>query len=555
MDTTSLEPRDRSRQAIGEVIDLLEASIRALRSRHNELVPISRLPCEVLATVFSFLSNFAWNKGSSVLAWTYVARVCCRWRETTLNHPRLWSHINLTKLTPVGIVEIFSRTKTAPINLEVNSDKWNMERYEALERQLEAHISHTRHLKLSGYFLTNVIKRLVLPTPILESISLSHYGTSNLTIPDNLFNCTAPSLTSLKLNKYDISWKSPLLKRLRILEILELSANARPELNDWLDALNEMSQLKDLSLRFATPVAPLLNPPISRTVTLPSLTYFYIKASAKDCALALAHLVLPTLARLHVYVESHYREGEDVLLMIPYIVRNVCVLQDIEPIRSILIAREGWDNEVLTWTTPGADGDVKACGPAILDDMSHSTCFLFAAKGVFWNDGVDAAIFDALLTLLPTNSVLTLTTRCGTRLSKEFWISNAPRLPLLEQARLGHTSVGAFLEMLAEDTPPDGPRLPSLTRLILFDVTSTVLRSYHFVNMLIKRVEQGIPLECLDLRTCVTTKLTIQLLAEILVDIQEPLYVPPMEVEEVFNWYDWYGGICYENEVKFDDRH
>jgi hypothetical protein len=318
-----------------------------------------------------------------------------------------------------------------------------------------------------------------------------------------------------------------------------------------------MSQLKDLSLRSATPVAPLLNPHISRTITLPSLTYFHINASAKDCALALAHLVLPTLARLHVNVESHYREGEDVLIMIPYVVRKVCVLQDIEPIRSILIDGESWytNVRVLTWSTPGADG-VKARGPGILDDMSRSACFLFAAKGVSWNYGVDAAIFDALFTLLPMNSVSTLTTLAqyntrGMRLSKEFWISNAPRLPLLEQAHLCPTSVGAFLEMLAEDTPPDGPRLPSLARVILSDVTSAVLRSYHFVNMLIKRVEQGIPLEFLDLRTCVTTKLTMQSLGEIMVDIQESLCAPPKENKGIFNWYE---GIYYENEVEFDDR-
>jgi hypothetical protein len=181
-------------------------------------------------------------------------------------------------LTPVGIVEILSRAKMAPLDLEADSLKWSMEHREAFERQLEAHISHTCHLKFIGYRLSTVIKRLVSPTPILESLSFSHrpstFGMDPATIPNNLFNCTAPRLTSLKLNKYDISWKSPLLKGLQILEILELSVKARPELNDWLDALNEMSQLKDLSLRWATPVARaawLANPRISRTVTLPPL--------------------------------------------------------------------------------------------------------------------------------------------------------------------------------------------------------------------------------------------------------------------------------------------
>ena len=544
-DTTSLEPRGCLRQAIiGEVIDPSEASTRTLKFRHNELAPISRLPCELLATIFSFLSIFARNERSGALAWIYVTLVCRRWRETALNHPRLWSHINLTELTLVGMVEILSRSKMAPLNLEADSYKWDMKHCKAFERQLEAHISHTRHIKISGYHLSNVVKRLVSPTPILESLSL--YEVNYATIPDNLFNCTAPSLTSLKLHKCNITWKSPLLKGLRILEILGLSANARPELDDWLDSLNEMSQLKALSLRYATPRAPLVGLLISRTVTLPSLTYFYINAPAKDCALSLAHLVLPTLSRLHVDVESHDQEGEDVLLMIPYVVRNVCVLQNIEPIRSILIDCKRWCTEVFTWTTPGADVKV---GGRTMNGISRSACFLFSAKGLSWNYGVDAAIIDTLLTLLPTNSVSTLTTRYGTRLSKEFWINHVPRLPLLEQARLVPTSVWAFWEMLAEDTPPDGPRLPSLTRLILIDVTLTALRAYHLCNVLIKRVEQGIPLESLDLRTCIAAKLAIQLLAEIVVDMQEPLGAHPME--EFFNWYE---GICYENEVEFDDR-
>src|SRR6266566_1832163 len=120
MDTTSPESRDRLRQAIIDEINSLEASTRALKSRQNELAPISRLPCEVLAATFSFLSAFAWNEGSGLLGWIYVAHVCRRWRETALNHPRFWSHINLTKLTPVGMVEILSRAKMAPLHLEAD---------------------------------------------------------------------------------------------------------------------------------------------------------------------------------------------------------------------------------------------------------------------------------------------------------------------------------------------------------------------------------------------------------------------------------------------------
>jgi hypothetical protein len=554
MDTTSPESRDRLRQAILDEINSSKAFTRALNSRHNELVPISRLPCEVLAAIFSFLSVFAWNEGSDFLAWIYVAHVCRRWRETALNHPRFWSHINLTKLTPVGMAEILSRAKMAPLHLEADDTKLNVAYLEAFVRQLEAHISHTRHLKFSGYHLSTVVRRLVSPAPTLESLSLSHkslaYKLSHATIPDNIFNCTAPSLTSLKLENCDIDWKLPLLKGLRILEILHLSPKAKHELNDLLDALNEMPQLKELSLQFATPIEPLADPLISRTITLPSLTHFHIDASAKDCALALAHLVMPTLTRIHVDVESHDREGEDVLLVIPYVVRNVCVLQDIEPIRSILIVGERGCTEVVTWTTPGAD--VKVCDPDSLADILPSACLLFAARGDMWRDGVDTAIFDAFLTLLPMNVVSTLTAQNRAQLSKEFWSSHASRLPSLEQARLVPTAVGAFRSMLVEDIPldSDGPRLPMLTKLILLKVRLTASRTFRMRDMLIERVEQGVPLEYLDLRSCVAANRTIQLLAEIVVDVQEPLNVIPKVVEGLLGWH---GGIWDYDVVGFDD--
>ena len=329
---------------------------------------------------------------------------------------------------------------------------------------------------------------------------------------------------------------------------------ARPKLNDWLDALNEMPQLNRLSLRSATPVAPVAGPLISRTVSLPSLTRFHIGASAKDCALALAHLVLPNLTLLHINVKSLDWEGEDVLQVIPHVVQNVCVLHDIEPIRGILIAGEETCAEILTWTTPGAD--VKVRGPDSLEDMSCSARFLFAAKGVRWNYGVDTTIFDALLTHLPMSSVSTFTAQNYTRLSQEFWLRHAPRLPLLEQAGLVPNAVSAFMEMLSEDIPldSDGPRLPMLTKLILFEIRLTRISALYLRDILIERVEQGVPLEHLDLRTCEASNREIKLLAEIVVDVQEPLDAPTTIGVDYFNLQGRIGRIEYGNRVEFDNK-
>jgi hypothetical protein len=523
MNMISAQSRDHLRQTIIDEIKSLKASIRALKSRRNTLAPISCLPLETLATIFAFLSESAWNEGAVHLEWIRVSHVCRRWREAALDYPRFWSHINFTKLTSVGMAEILARAKMAPLHLEADTSIWRSPaKVEAFGWQLEAHLSHTRHLSISGY-LGTALPRLSSSAPTLEFLSLFQIYELPATIPDNFLNYTAPNLTSLELEDCDISWKSPLLKGLRNLQILGLSLEARPNLEDWLDALNEMPKLKTLSLQYATPPVPLASPFISepsRTITLPFLTDFHICAFAKDCALALAHLLLPTLTRLHVDVESFDEEGEDVRLIIPHIARNVYVLQDIEPFQSFLIAGERTRAEVHAWTMPGVD--VEVCDLVTLDDMSRSACLLFSAQGDDWRNGVDTAIFDALLTLVPVDSVLTFSAQNSTRLSKEFWLSHAPRWPLLEQARLVPTSIGAFTEMLAEDTSPDGPRLPSLTKLILLDVTLTVIRTCHLRDMLIERVEQGVPLEVLDLRTCVAADRAIRLLAEIVIDVEKP---------------------------------
>jgi hypothetical protein len=319
-----------------------------------------------------------------------------------------------------------------------------------------------------------------------------------------------------------------------------------------------------LSLQYATPLAPLASPFISepsRTITLPFLTHFSIHALAKDCALALAHLLLPTLTRLHVDVKSRDEEGEDVRLVIPYVARNVYVLQDIKPIRSILIAGERTCAEVYAWAMPDVDAEV--CDLDTLGDTSRSASLLFSARGKKWRNGVDSAILDALLTLLPVNSVSTFTAQNRTRLSKEFWLRHAPRWPLLEQARLVPTSIRGFRELLAEDAPPDGPRLPSLTQLIILDVTSTTLRTVaksvkqsspdgprlpsltrrillgaalfsaakfglmmcHLCDMEVKRAEQGVPLELL---------------------MEGPLDAPPMAMDE-------FARTEYCDEFEYDD--
>ena len=183
------------------------------------------------------------------------------------------------------------------------------------------------------------------------------WDTSLVTVPDTLFDGTAPRLSCLELHNCTISWKSPLLKGLRYLEIRSPDRYGRQSLAVWLDALDEMPQLTRLVLHSASPQAPPFPFDIERTVTLPSLTRFVISASARDCALALAHLALPALTRLSLVVESCYSSGDDVQNMFPYVAQHANGPQDTQPLRSVLIHHKKSHTSILAW--PVADMNIE----------------------------------------------------------------------------------------------------------------------------------------------------------------------------------------------------
>ena len=556
MDTKPAEARDHLRQAIHNGLKAREEFLRTSKYRRNARVPISRLPPETLATIFALLSHSVYAEKRSYTEWLHVTHVCHYWREVALSCSYLWSYINFNKLNPASIIEILARAKMSPLHLEVNINYWSKGRFDALERLLEAHISHTRQLTISGE-LRNLPERLVSPAPALELLSLSSldFAPSAPVIPDALLSA-APNLTSLELDGYGISWKIP-LKGLRTLKMKKASKGFT--LNDWLDALNEMPQLGTLVLHNASPEVShdsLLTSGPRRTVTHPSLTQFNISASARDCALALVHLVLPALTSLQVTADSHCEDGEDVRLLIPYVVRNANGPQDTTPLQSMLLWGESSHAEILAWVVPDADLEVPGLPTPLSTAVSPCPRLVFSASGNGrWRNGTNTMVFDTILVQLPMNAISTLTVKSNyTRWTEEFWLRHAPKLAMLKRARLTPTAVKAFKTMLVGDASPNGPRwLPQLRKLILVGVSLTAVRTYHLRDMLVKRREHGAALEALDLRMCIAAEYAIRLLAATVGSVQGPTtrLIPGPENREFF---DWRGGVdFFDEEEGYDD--
>jgi hypothetical protein len=110
---------------------------------------------------------------------------------------------------------------------------------------------------------------------------------------------------------------------------------------------------------------------------------------------------------------------------------------------------------------------------------------------------------------------------------EEFWCGLLPFLPLLRRVRLAPSALRGFIKALLGDNA-ENPLLPSLTELTLVNIPLNEDWTLFLLDALMKRVEQGVPLETLDLRMCskvYSIPVAVQLLSEIVADILCPLDV------------------------------
>ena len=421
MNPTHPNSRKHLQQAIDDEIKSLEESIRALKSRRNTHSPVSSLPPEVFAAIFTFVClpgvpSSGGNPGQN-LTRLHISHVCQQWRGIALDQPLLWSHINFNTLSSAGASEILIRAKSVPLYLEarVSHPYWRKVEIGIFQKELQSLVPRICHLSIRAdrpQLLHSTLKGLVSPAPTLEYLSVS-VDAEKISIPDNLFNGCTPRLFCLELCDCNINWKSPLLKGLKYLDIRRLSEDARPELAVWLDALCELPQLQALTLHSASPIAPPSPFDVERTLTLSALTLLDIAASAWDCALALAHLDLPALTclRLNVVSFSRFPNYSDVQNLVPYVTRHAHGPQDAHPLQSVLISGHESEYEnclrIAAWTVPDIDTEVHD-PPALFGATIPSRIALTFEGGRWSRSGAHPQILDFVMVGLPLNDLVML---------------------------------------------------------------------------------------------------------------------------------------------------
>ena len=562
MDANSWEYQQ---QAIDAEIKSLEESIQALKYRRNALAPISSLPTEVTTRIFSFLrdtsSAFTPDKkpDPDPLAWLRVAHVCHHWREIALNVPLFWSHIDFRNLSSVGIAETLARAKTAPLYLEARflggrlnyrkEPQFTRFKFDAIQENLQACVSRIFHLLFSADMpgFSETLKGFISPAPTLERLSLSckhvevYSRFKRPVIPETLFNGITPRLSCLELRRCDISWKSPLLRGLTYLDIR--SPSGWPKLSVWLDALDEMPQLEMCTLHEASPVADDEGPfpfDVKRTSTLPSLTHMDIFDAPRDCALALAHLDLPALTCLSVKTFFSLVDGSDLRDVFPYIAQHAHGSQDAQPLQSVLIRDKHRQADFLAW--PVSNIDVEVQGSTLLAKMGPARVALY----IYHEDWIDFdahKIFGLAMAAVPLDGIVTFITQDFRAMPLEFEqhkLPNLPKFPLLQHMRLVSNVATRFIDWLqVDDGGREDPLLPSLKELVVVDAHLREDWTLRLCDVLMKRVEQGVPLEMLDLRTCRPDPgflEAVRLLGKIVVDVLGPEETLDARAQRISKW-------------------
>ena len=541
------QPQEHSREILQQAIDArikaLEESfvesVRVLRLERNAIAPISSLPPEVFTIIFSLLCSSG-NPSSNVKR-IRLSRVCHQWREIAINQPLLWNHIDFTTVSSAGVAEILARAKSAPLYLEARISKNNV-RFSTFQKEVQARLPSLCHLavRTESADIHSTLRELASPAPILEYLSLfstTELYRANAYIPDTLFDGSAPRLSCIRLDHCGLSWKWPPLKGLNYLEIVKPAVDSRPNLAVWLDALAEMPELKTLILYEASPNVPSFPFDIEhRIVTLPSLARFDIVGYLEDCVLALAHLDLPALTQLSLQaICLQFPNSNDVQELLPYVARYLYGTQHTQPLQSMLIRNNRKCIDILTWPVPDIGVEVQDSNPPILlgAELPTRLALSFRCNETTYPRFLShLELLKWLMMGLPLDDIVTLAAHdlCGRTRdalpylpSKQFWLHISPKFPQLRRVRLPRLAAGGFIEMLLEDGAR--PLLPSLTELTVIDAAHYNLSSPLIINALMKRVEQGVPLEVLDLRMCISSSqfdALIQRFGEIVTNVLGP---------------------------------
>ncbi|KAL0573389.1 hypothetical protein V5O48_008563 [Marasmius crinis-equi] len=286
---------------------------RRAKAKHNTLVPISRLPTEIIRIILGYCVSHRSTGRPYKLTWLNATHVCRQWRSVALESASIWSQIDFSR--PELAREMIARSRAAPLDVVVTRLVLTSRIYAVL---IEA-ISNTGRLRTlvlpAAYHMNGVdlFARLNKPAPLLHTLDLTAKPYDAL--PKKPFAGKTPALRKLKITGFHFPLATSLLKNLTTLilqdpheGLLVNHCDRCPTTEQLVEALQQMTELETLQLsnslpqhaskkpatRSATKSAP------RRVAKLPKLRRLHLSGTLHSCNELLQNIIFPASAAAHL---------------------------------------------------------------------------------------------------------------------------------------------------------------------------------------------------------------------------------------------------------------
>ena len=442
------DPLDETRRIIDRNIAHLEESIRALKSRRNELSPISRLPVEILCNIFKF--SLTESRTRTPESWTNFSQVSQHWRSSALSAPELWTNI------PLGYSrwaqEMLIRSKMARLTIRLcpspaASDPKTIETVRSCLYEMNR-VQEIKFTAIPESILEETFRDIPKSAPQLHTLYIRPSSGTAFSIDED-FLCDTEHLQRVELTNCKISWDSSLLTGLTRLT-LEDSLKANSSIIQVLQALQRMPALTNLHLKDSIPddSEGLFSYSV---VDLPCLRFLNISSGVSALTAFLRHITFPSTASLILGCKENQSTEIDFSSFFSVLVTKFLSTL---VIRSLSSHAQTNGLEFYLWTTaPIPDCIQDCCCPP--SHISQSRLQLVLAwppshlpSQLHNHKKALTCAFDAMS--LPFLAQLQISAL--DRIDAQTWVKTFGKLPLLERVCMQNSSPLSFLEALVYKT-------------------------------------------------------------------------------------------------------
>ncbi|KAF8880853.1 hypothetical protein BD779DRAFT_1038462 [Infundibulicybe gibba] len=288
----------------------ISRSIATIHRHRNLLVPVMRLPPEILSRIFVFHAQMERGWLDAALTSTHV---CKRWWQIGRACPELWSHIRSRECRSAAwMARMIKRSRMFPLSLTISS--------QADTEKMALVVNHMHRFKSLNLDVppgdgSAIFEVFSQPVPLLQHLTILSFGYSSFAFPPEFLGGSAPNLRHMKLNtRRRIPWDSGLFAHLVTLDVSgsENFGDATPlPLGTLLSALARMPELEILILHrcFPPPAPPAT---ADARVDLPHLKRLDVLAPLVHCTCFIRWITIDASATVLLNIKCSSVSREDV---------------------------------------------------------------------------------------------------------------------------------------------------------------------------------------------------------------------------------------------------